>query len=424
MAAEEVDVPMVAPPVRENPRHTRFLARQPILDKPQNVIGYELLFRSGWENLFRGDDNDSTRQMLDNIVVLGAEVLSSDTLAFVNCTREALVGRLVTLLPPRHTVLEILETVQPDPEVIAACRELKSKGYRLALDDFYGRHDMGELIELADFVKVDFQALSWEERKKVRALVQGSSAALIAEKVETEGEFANALAEGYDYFQGYFFCRPAMLSRGEVPPNCLNYLRLVAALNHSPLDHREITQIVMADAPLCFRLLRLANSAKHGIRKPIVGVERALVVVGEHEFRKLATVSMAGSLGDQRPHALLSLSLQRARFCELLAPYLQQDPSEQYLMGLLSLLDAILQMSMTAIVDSLSLEPAVREALLGAPNAKGVPLAIARSYETGEWNPAVDAKEIQELGSERLNKMYFEAGRWAEKALQSGTEKA
>ena len=139
-------------------RQARFLARQPILDAQQNIVAYELLFRAGWDNVYSGEDDDSTRQMLDNILVVGAQGLSSNTLAFVNCTRESLVGHLVTVLPPSHTVLEILETVEPDEEVISACRKLKKMGYRFALDDFFTRDGMDPLIKLADYVKVDFRA--------------------------------------------------------------------------------------------------------------------------------------------------------------------------------------------------------------------------------------------------------------------------
>src|SRR5271163_5135958 len=180
-----------------NPRRTRFLARQPILNVSQEVVAYELLFRSGWENAFSGEADDSTRQMLDNILVVGTPWLSSNTLAFVNCTREALVGHLVTLLPPPHTVLEVLETVTPDAEVIAACRKLKDMGYRLALDDFLSRDGMGPLIEMADYVKVDFRASDPEARRKIRSQLRGSQAALIAEKIEERGEFALAVHEGH-----------------------------------------------------------------------------------------------------------------------------------------------------------------------------------------------------------------------------------
>jgi c-di-GMP-related signal transduction protein len=399
-------------------RQARFLARQPILDAKQNIVAYELLFRSGWDNVYSGEDDDATRQMLDNILVVGAQGLSSNTLAFVNCTRESLVGHLVTLLPPAHTVLEILETVEPDEQVVAACRKLKSMGYRLALDDFFFRDDLRPLIELADYIKVDFRASDKEARKKIRAQLKGVSAALLAEKIEDQAEFNTALAEGYQYFQGYFFSRPMILARHEVPLSRLNSVGLLAAVSKEVLDPKEIERVVMADAAFCFRLLRLVNSPLYGMRNQVASVRRALTIVGEKEFRKLAVVAVTGSFAEEQPHALLSLSLHRARFCELLAPYLGEDPFEQYLMGLLSLLDAILQTPMSSVVDLLPLRPAVRAALLGEMNAAGTALCIVKSYETGETDPRMASLLAAKLSPDVLNNLCMEATRWADAALQ------
>jgi EAL and modified HD-GYP domain-containing signal transduction protein len=400
-------------------RQSRLLARQPILDATLSVVAYELLFRSGWDNSFAGDGEDATRQILDNLLVTGADGLSSNTLAFVNCPREALVGGLFTLLPPRQVVLEILETVKPDEEVVSACRSLKKQGYRIALDDFEQGDGMKPLIELADYIKIDFRASDAGARASIRRQLQRSHAALVAEKVETEAEFATALDEGFSYFQGYFFCHPTIVARDEVPLNVLNSAQLMIAMSRSPLDQDEVERIVKADAPLCFRLLRLVNSAVYGMRGEIRSVRRALLVLGEDELRKLAAIAVSGSRGQQQPHALTFLSLQRARLCELLAPHLHQDPIEQYLLGLFSLLDAILQAPMSAILKSLPLRPPVRAALLGEQNSVSIPLSIARSYETGDWDSSPAFKEILYLGPELLNRLCIEAARWAETALQS-----
>jgi EAL and modified HD-GYP domain-containing signal transduction protein len=399
-------------------RQARFLARQPILDVKQNIVAYELLFRSGWDNVYRGEGEDSTRQMLDNILVVGAQGLSSNTLAFVNCTRESLVGHLVTLLPPDHTVLEILETVEPDEELIAACRKLKKMGYRLALDDFFTREGMGPLIEMADYVKVDFRASDKAARKKIRLQLRGSHAALLAEKIEDHAEFATAVEEGYRYFQGYFFSRPTVLARHEIPQRQFNATSLLAAVSKETLDPQEIERIVMADPPFCFRLLRLVNSPLYGIRNRVDSIQRALLIIGENEFRKLATVAIAGRLGEKRPHALILLSLQRARFCELLAPYVDEDPFEQYLIGLLSLLDAILQTPMASIVDLLPLRPPVRAALLGESNAVGAALRLVKSFESGSMDSSTALVELLSLGPDVLNGLNIDAARWAENALQ------
>ena len=249
---------------------TKFVARQPILDTHRNIIGYELLFRNGWENEFRGESDDATRQMLDNCLWMDIDSLTSHTLAFINCTREALVGKLVTLLPPATTVLEILETVEPDRELIDACVALKAMGYRLALDDFLPRPEMQPLIDIATYVKVDFRLSDAAQRKQIHDLARGSGAILLAEKVEDQQEFDVALSEGYKCFQGYFFCRPKIVADREIPPNRMNYLRLLVELTRNPLNFEQLTRIARSEPSLMYRLLRLANSAwwRHAVRSP------------------------------------------------------------------------------------------------------------------------------------------------------------
>ncbi len=226
-------------------------------------MGYELLFRDGWENCFRGEQDTATRQTLDSSLYFGID-LASRGLAFINCTRESLVGKLVTLLPAEATVLEILETLEPDAELVEACTDLHTMGYRLALDDFVPLPGMRPLIDIADYIKVDFRATDAAQRRAIHDMVRGSGAALLAEKVEDQEEFDVALGEGYQYFQGYFFCRPKMMANREIPPNRLNYLRLLVELTRKPFRLEEVTRIVRMEPSLYFRLLRLANSAMWG----------------------------------------------------------------------------------------------------------------------------------------------------------------
>lgn len=398
-------------------RPTRFLARQPVLDVRRNIVGYELLSRSGWENCFRGDTNDAARQMLDNCVIMGVGPLANDGLAFVNCTREALVNRLVTLLPPETTVLEILETVELDAGLLEACRALRLMGYKLALDDFVPRPEMLPLIEIASFVKVDFRLSDAAARRQIHDLVRGSRAALLAEKVEDQYEFDVALAEGYKFFQGYFFCRPKIIADREIPPNRINYLRLLTELTRTPVDLREVTRLVGSESSVCYRLLLLANSALMGIRCEVTSVRSALMLVGEDRFRRLVTVAMSGAFGHGQPPILISLSLERARFCETVAPLIGEDPAEQYMLGLLSLLDAILQTSMQSLVTSLPLRKEAKAALLGGVNPAAIPLRLIRSFEVGAWGACSDAAKDLGVSEDILTGIYMDAVKWAAEQL-------
>ncbi len=398
---------------------SRFLARQPILDAHRRVVGYELLFRTGWENCFRGDSDEATRQMVDNCVYMGIESLTNGELAFVNCTREALVRRLVTLLPPKTTVVEILETVEPDAEVLVACMDLRKMGYLLALDDFMPRSEMQPLIEIASYVKVDFRLSDASMRRQIHGLMRNSSAVLLAEKLEDQEEFSVALAEGFELFQGYFFCRPKIIANREIPPNKINYLRLMLTLTREPLDLLAVTHSVELDPSLCYRLLRLANSALWGVRNNITSVYDAFMLVGEDRFRILVSVAASCVLGRDQPPALISLCLERARFCELLAPLVGENPTEQFMLGLLSLMDAMLGTTMDSIANSLPLRVNAKAALMGATNSVSVPLNLIRSFESGTWETCVDTANDLGVGEETLARLYMEAVKWATDSLAS-----
>jgi EAL and modified HD-GYP domain-containing signal transduction protein len=205
----------------------RYVARQPILDREQNVFGYELLFRDGIENCFRGNLDEASRSTLDSSLLMGLDVLCDGSRAFLNCTRDTLIKGLVTLLPSTSTVVEILETVLPDPDVIAACRSLKEQGYLLALDDYVADDRREALAEMADIIKVEMQLTSDDERSHLIKQFGPWRCRMLAEKVETQSDFVRARDQGFIYFQGYFFRRPEMLSTRDLPANRLNYLRML-----------------------------------------------------------------------------------------------------------------------------------------------------------------------------------------------------
>lgn len=416
ISSPDLAAPVVPSPTIES---TRFLARQPILDRQQRVFAYELLFRSGHCQVFEGESDAATRGIVDGFLVDGIDSLAAGTRVFVNCTREALVDRLVTLLPVRSTVLEILETVEPDDEVLSACRALGKMGYQLALDDFVFSEAMRPLIQLVDFLKIDFRTTDPDERARLRRQIGPCRAAWLAEKVETQAEFKQACAEGFEYFQGFFFCRPIVQSHRNLPPNALSQLRLLAAVSQSPVDMVELEKILQADAPLTYRLLRLVNSAAYGLHREIRSIRSALILVGETEFRKLITVAVSNSMGAGRPSALVSLALVRARFCELLAPQLDQRPAEQYLVGLLSLVDALLEVPMQTIVGRLPLRAEAKAALLGKANSESFGLCLLRNYESGEWKQCLHATAKMHLNPELLNSLYLESVRWTESMLQT-----
>ena len=401
----------------DTPGVLRYVARQPILDLRGRVHGYELLFRAGPEAVFRGDGEFATRTMLDNSVLFGMDKLTGGLPAFVNCTADALTGGLLDILPPSMTVLEILETVDPTPQVIAACRKLKESGFRLALDDFSWSPKWAPLVELADYIKVDFMLLNAAERVQLRQKLKPMAVALIAEKIETQQDYKQACKEGFTYFQGYYFCRPLLLKGRRVPANRLFHIRIMELLQHNPMDFKQVGDLVKLDASLAYRLLRLVNSPACAIRQEVRSIEAALVAVGEDVFRRIATVALGSELNANRPPEVLRMAFVRGRFCELAAALCALDPTEQYLLGVFSLLPAMLEISMAELAPALPLREKIREALLGVLSRDGSLLMWAERYEHGDWVRCDAIAQSYGLNQGELVRCFQEAVIWAEAAL-------
>ena len=358
----------------------RFIGRQAIFDRKTRLYGYELLFRSGSENAFSGNLEDATNHTIDSCLSMIA--CSSAENLFINCTRDALVTKRVKLLPSRTVVLEILENITADAELVKACKDLKRSGFRLALDDFSPDDTKGELVEIADYVKVDFRASDAAARQEIYKLF-GKKTIFLAEKVETLAEAQTARAEGNTLFQGYFHSRPEIIAEAQISAMQTVYLQLFALLAESPIDGRRIEGLLLMEPSLCYRLLRLANSAAYGFRQRITTIQAALNAVGEDAFRKLVTVVLASNLSPSASNRDAEQAVERACLCESLALILNEHPAELYMLGMLSMMDRMLNIPMKQLVDLISVSSRVRDALLGSTQGMGRALALCRYEEQG-----------------------------------------
>jgi c-di-GMP-related signal transduction protein len=359
--------------------------------------------------------------VLDNTVIFGLERLTGGKPVFMNCTQEALEDRLVMVLPPKQTVLELLETLEPTPTLLHACRQLKAHGFRLALDDFEWKPEWAPFAALADYIKVDLSKTTRDQRMKLMEKCWGNSARFVAERVETPADMEQALNEGFKLFQGYYFCRLVLLQNRVIPPNRLVQLELLKALHQEPLDTQRVSSLVKRDASLTYRLLRMVNSPLYGMGKVIRSIHQALVLIGDEMFRRVATLAIASELVDLNRSELLRTAFTRGRFCELAAAATGQNRTEQYLVGVLSLLPAILRLPMENIAVALPFREEIRDALLGVNNSERAILNWLASYETGQWEQCdVFAKEAR-LSTDRLPQMYAEAVEWAETNLNLAT---
>jgi c-di-GMP-related signal transduction protein len=395
----------------------RYLARQPILDVKERAVAYELLFRNGEDSAFRGSGEAASQAMIDNTIIFGVGKLTAGLPAFINCTAETLSSAYVEMLPALWTVLEVLEDVEASEGVVQACVDLQRRGYKIALDDFEYRPSIDPLIRIADFIKMDFRLTPSAERRKLIATLKQFKGSYLAEKVETREEFEQAKKEGFTLFQGYYFSKPSLLKKSAVPSNRLVYLRLLKLMQESPMNVAAIDSIVKREPSLAYRLLRYVNSAGRGMRQEVTSIKSALLVVGDDLFRRMATLAVAVELNSGQSSEIVRLALVRARFCETAAPLCSLNPTEQYLLGLLSLLDAMLQMPMEEALAPLSLAASIHAALLGTDNNYRCPLSWLESHEHGNFARCDELATLHGFDSGGMEQNYSAAILWADELL-------
>ena len=379
------------------------------------MYGYELLFRNGVEDFFNADPESAARSTLDTSLLLGINTLCANRLAFVNCTREVLFKDLITLLPPDQVVAEILETVEPEDRVVAACKRLKSAGYLIALDDFAPNDPRMPLCEFADIIKVDIRATRLEERARMMQRFGSTKCKMLAEKLETPHEFQQARDMGFAYFQGYFFCRPEVVIGREVPASRLHYVRLLEMVSRREIDLRELEKLLKQEASISYRLLRYLNSPLFGFSLEIKSLRHAIAVLGEREIRRWIRLVVTVGAAEQTCSELVVMGLARARFCELLADRMKSE-ADVFLMGLLSMMDAILEVSMDALLEQLPVDHETKAVLLGLESSLRPLYRLMLAQESGEWEEATALSKQLKLRDEEVASSWFQALHWAQEA--------
>jgi c-di-GMP-related signal transduction protein len=400
---------------------TQFVARQPILTADEKVFGYELLFRDGVEDFFQHTDADAaSRSTLNTATLLGLDVLCDGRRAFVNCTRDILLKDYITLLPSEQAVVEILETVPADDLVVAACRRLKENGYTIALDDFAVNDPREALTDVADIIKVDLRDTSAADAAAMVKRYGPWRCRMLAEKVETREEFVAAKKAGFLYFQGYFFRRPEILTAHEIPANRVNYLRMLTAVSQPELDVREIENVVKGEASLCYRLLRYLNSAAFGFANEIHSVRHALAILGEREVRRWIRLVATLGAGQGKSSELVLSALVRARFSELLSPKIPHGDSDLFLMGLLSLMDVILEIPMSQVLDNVPIDQETKSVLLGGASRLRPFYQLMLAQESGEWKTASELTAQLRLSESEVAECHWQAMQWARQVSAGG----
>ncbi len=401
----------------EAPGEARYVARQPVLDAKGRVHGYELLFRDAPGTLQPGDRDIASRTILDDTVLFGLDRYTNGLPAFVHCTAETLTQSLVEVLPPSMTVLLVPAAEEPVADLVAACLRLKGMGFRLALNDYAPHRKLQPLLDRADYLCIDF---SRPEAKHRQPPPSGKSPiARLARKVETQKDWEQARASGFTLFQGGYFCQPMVLKNRKVPTNRFFHFELLRHLNSEFIDLRKVAELVLRDAALTYRLLRLVNSPFCAIRQEVRSIESAILYLGEDTFRRIATLAILSEFNSDQTPEILQMALLRGRFCALAAEACTLNPAEQYLLGILSLLPAMLGIPMEALTPSLPLRPRVREALEGENNAERSLLTWLECHERGDWTACDCIVQGHSLSSAGLIHCYVEALAWAKSTLHA-----
>jgi EAL and modified HD-GYP domain-containing signal transduction protein len=394
-----------------------FIARQPIFDAQRKVYGYELFFRSGLENVFRHPDpgQATSKVMADSFFLFNLNDLTGGKRAFINVPRDILLKEYMFFLPKEQVVVELLETVEPDPEVIQACQKLKQAGYLIAMDDFVYDERYEPLLEFTDLVKVDFLSTPEPVRKALFKKLSPLKVRLVAEKVETDQMLQEGIASGYSFFQGYFFSKPAIIVGKDIPGFKAHYFQLLKEIHRAEIDLKRLEDIIKQEVGLTYKLLRYINSAFFGLRSKITSVKQALVLLGEKTIKNWISFVALASMGADKAEELLVLTIVRARFCEMLAPYfnLSDRKEDSFLVGLFSLIDAFLDRPLSDILAEIPIDDPIKMALLGEPNRLRDIYQYTLSYEKAAWGQL--DKPIIPPGEETTPlSLYLDALKWGQ----------
>jgi len=392
-----------------------FVARQPIFDSNLHVYGYELLFRDSMVDTANiapdaeAADLATSKVLINTIMELDLERLVDGKMAFFNLTRQFLMAGANLPFSTTNVGIEVLESVEIDDETVDAVEQLSLLGFAIALDDFDWRPGVERLLNLATMVKIDL--LAHDEQTIVDMLDQlrPYNVKLVAEKVETQEHFNLCRDLGFDYFQGFFLCRPTTVSARRLPENRLNTLRLIAKLQEPDVTPDGVEKIIKHDVALNYRLLKSVNSAYYGLSVKIRSVSHAIVYLGMPTVRNWANLLLMAGLED-RPNELVRLALIRARMCELLTEDKPRDTSDAaFTTGLFSMLDALLDIPMDEIMSMLPLEEDLTLALSEREGPYGRLLDTVIACERGDW------KNINNelFTNEQLTSSYLKAVEWA-----------
>ena len=398
-----------------------FVARQPIFDRLQRIFAYELLFRHGQTNVYTATDGDkaTAHVIVNSLWLIGLNTMTGGKLAFINFTANLLTDEIVTILPREQIVVEILETVEPTPLVLEACRNLRNMGFLVALDDFVFEPRFEPFLDIADIIKIDFTLTNITEQQQLIDRCQGTRIKFLAEKVETQEQFHQALAMGYSYFQGYFFSKPIIVKGQDIPSTKVAGFQMLQEANIRPVELERLERIIQRDLSLSYKLLKFINSPAFGLRSKVSSIRQALALLGTQEVVKWTSLMITRGLALDKPNELVAVSIVRARFCELIITEMghKERSADAFLMGLFSLMDALLDRPLNEIMAELPVDDDVKEALMGRAGVFRNTYNLVVAYETGDWHTVSRYSTMLKIPEKRLPALHVNSLSWAREIM-------
>jgi EAL and modified HD-GYP domain-containing signal transduction protein len=393
--------------------YERFIARQPILDDKLKLAGYELLFRARDDNRAGAHPTATSQLILSSTMLFDWNTLVDGASAHINFGAEEIVSGAALLLPKGQTVIEIPATLEFNDELVAGIKNLRLSGYRAALDGYAGQEIPETVLRYMNFVKVDFREVGEAEQAEIKEALAKYDAKLVAKKVETWKEFERAKQLGYSYFQGHFFLEPQILKRREVPGTEVHCMELLRLVHQRPMNIPQIEELLKMEPSLLYKLLRFLNSPLKARPVEVRSVRSAISLLGDDEFRRWASLVAVLTPAADKPNELIRTGLTRAFFCEALARVKANEatPFEYFMVGLFSVMSALLDRPLSDIMAELPVNGKVRAALGGKPNELRHALDAAVAFELGKWEEFSVAMKGLEFDEQRAPECQAEANR-------------
>ena len=393
-----------------------YVARQPIVDRNRKTVAFELLYRDSNDNSFPNVCDDyATKSILMNQFLFHQKRILDGKIGYVNFGYKSLIERLPFDFPNRFYTIEILEDCAPSDDLFDIVVELKKKGYRIALDDFVPSAEWVRFYKYIDIIKFDILNYPLSSAAKDLKFLSSYNIIFLAEKVENYEQFNEAKACGFHLFQGYFFSKPEVLHTKAIDPTLNAKIQLSAAISNETLDIDEIEKIVASNPGLSFKLLSFVNESSQ-LKAPIKSLQQALVYLGEDRIRKFVTYVVIKTLNPNKPGILFNMSLQRAKCFELIldAMGLKKQKSLGYLCGMLTLIDALLDVEMESIIKPLNLNSEIKLALLEQKGVLGNIMKLLNAIENSHWQDVSQLETLLKIDETVITTAYAESIIWAD----------